>query len=355
MNIGIVGAGIMGRLLCWQLARAGHTTTLFEKDGFDTGSAAAHTAAGMLTPYAELESAEPEIFNLGMQSLSLWPTIMAELDLADAYFQQGSLVVAHGNDRADYQRFKNHVDSKLSTDVLAKTEINRDRLQQLEPELSDCFRQAMYFPEEAWLRTASVMNALHQQATALGSVWHPHTAVETVRANQIQTSAGEALFDIVIDCRGLGGKPDMPSLRGVRGELVWLQAPDVAIQRLVRLMHPRYGLYIVPQHQDDMYIVGATQIESDDSGPATVRSLLELLSAAYSIHPGFAEARVVDIKTNCRPALDDNLPRIEHEPGLFRINGLYRHGYLLAPALASHVLTQLNDIEQPVAPNAVPA
>jgi len=149
----------------------------------------------------------------------------------------------------------------------------------------------------------------------------------------------------VIDCRGLGAKQQWNELRGVRGELIWLQAPEVNIKRLVRLMHPRYRLYLVPKGYDDLYIVGATQIESNDAGAMTVRSSLELLSAVYSMHSGFAEARIVDMRTNCRPALNDNLPKIECSEGLIRVNGLFRHGYLLAPTLAqeiTHFLTTPN-------------
>ena len=103
-------------------------------------------------------------------------------------------------------------------------------------------------------------------------------------------------------------------------------------------MHPRYRLYLVPKGWDDLYVVGATQIESNDQGPITVRSSLELLSAAYSLHAGFAEARVVDSRTNCRPALNDNLPQIQQKGNTLRINGLFRHGFLLAPIVAEQAL-----------------
>jgi glycine oxidase len=42
--------------------------------------------------------------------------------------------------------------------------------------------------------------------------------------------------------------------------------------------------------------------------------------------------------TNCRPTLRDNLPKIEHTAKMTRINGLYRHGYLLAPAVVEEAL-----------------
>ena len=70
----------------------------------------------------------------------------------------------------------------------------------------------------------------------------------------------------------------------------------------------------------------------------SVRSSLELLSAVYSMHSGFAEARIVNMVTNCRPTLKDNLPAITQDKRLTRINGLYRHGYLLAPAVVEEAL-----------------
>jgi glycine oxidase len=49
----------------------------------------------------------------------------------------------------------------------------------------------------------------------------------------------------------------------------------------------------------------------------------------------------VHTETNLRPALPDNLPRIEREDGLTRINGLFRHGWLIAPALVQDALEAL--------------
>ncbi|HHH19725.1 MAG TPA: FAD-dependent oxidoreductase, partial [Campylobacterales bacterium] len=69
-------------------------------------------------------------------------------------------------------------------------------------------------------------------------------------------------------------------------------------------------------------------------------STLEMLSAVYSMHPAFAEARVFKTTTNCRPAFKDNLPRIEQRHRLTRINGLYRHGYLMAPAIVEKALNE---------------
>ena len=107
-------------------------------------------------------------------------------------------------------------------------------------------------------------------------------------------------------------------------------------------MHPRYQLYIAPK-QKGFYVVGATEIESDDDAPMTVRSAMELLSAAYSVHPGFAEANIRQHVSQCRPTFSDNQPKIIAQGQLIQVNGLFRHGFLIAPVVLKQVLTLVNN------------
>ena len=144
-------------------------------------------------------------------------------------------------------------------------------------------------------------------------------------------------FDLAIDVRGVGARPALP-VRGVRGETAWLRLPGHGLRRPVRLLHPRHRVYLVPRGPDRL-LVGASEIESEDRSAVSLKSAVELMSAAHSIMPALAEARIERLDANLRPALPDNDPRIEAgEPGLLRINGLFRHGWLLAPALVEDAL-----------------
>jgi glycine oxidase len=125
----------------------------------------------------------------------------------------------------------------------------------------------------------------------------------------------------------------LPDLRGVRGEMLRVRAREVSLTRAVRLLHPRYPLYVVPR-SDGEYMIGATMIESAERGPVTVRSALELLGAAYALHPAFGEAEILEMSADVRPAYVDNEPRIVEKDGRIFLNGFYRHGFLLAPAFA---------------------
>lgn len=388
MRIAIVGAGIMGRMMAWQLLQRQEaiSLTIFDKDPIESGSAAAYTAAGMLAPYSELESADLAVFHMGLASLTRWPDVIHTLNSRLAkpltLFDRGTLVVAHRQDKADFQQFSRQLIGKLPDFVRDRVFshmqfLTQPTLHQYAPQLANHFEGALYLPNEAWVDTAEVMAGLADCLQQSAVKWHANTHVLRVDNEQQSADAnsaavflpeGKHVFDYVIDCRGLGAKQDvsvvgqrgaklsyntvddktceqqMPKLRGVRGEVITLYAPEVELKHAVRLMHPRYKLYIAPRHNHH-FVIGASQIESEDTGPITVRSTLELLSAAYSIDAGFGEAKIVKTATNCRPAYPDNLPKVHFNQRVLRINGLFRHGYLLAPMLAEQACNRLFDID----------
>ena len=343
MNIGIAGAGLMGRLLAWQLLRRGHRVALFDRDRRDGDLSAARVAAAMLAPYSEAVTCEREIFEWGRAALALWPALLNELREdtgAEVFFQRrGSVVVAHPQDRSSLQHFNRQLQARVGADMAQVEFLDRDGLSALEPELT-AFGEATYLREEGTLDNRELLAQLAGAIRAFGASWHENTAVERVEAGAIHCGHETHRFDIAVDTRGFGAKTQLADLRGVRGEVLWVYAPEVALTRPVRLMHPRYQLYIAPK-RDSVYVIGATEIESESLAPITVRSSLELQSALYSVHTGFAEAQVLHAYANCRPAFLNNLPRIDTGDGLLRINGLYRHGYLLGPLVLQLALAAL--------------
>jgi glycine oxidase len=343
MHMGVVGAGIAGRLAAFALIQRGHQVSLFDEQPQTMQSNCSYTAAGMLSPTAEIECGDHSIYQLGQRSLDLWPTILASLPTAVSWQRQGSLLLSHNQDRNEQNHFYQQVQHKLGTDTGAR-QLNASELAQLEPELDASKFCGFFLPNEGCLASEQVMQGLQAWLIAHGVQWYAQHHVSSVAPFYLTSQAQTYHFDSVIDCRGLGARDHWPQLRAVRGELLWLHAPDVTLHRPLRLLHPRYRLYIVPR-QAQQYVIGASEIDSDDMSPLSVRSCLELLSAAYSLHRGFAEARILSTAVHCRPAMPDNLPIVETQAGLIRINGLYRHGFLLAPALIEQAMWQ---IDQPI-------
>ncbi len=338
MNIAIAGVGLVGRILALNLLKHGHKLTLFDEDEAYGDASAGFTAAGMLALFAELETAESSIFARGLRSIYLWPHLLEQVGISDAYQLKGSIITAHPQDLSELDHFIETLQSKVDEASTIVT-LNREEIIALEPDLEQ-HNKAFYIPHEGqvdaqWFMKATSDLLLHHPNVT----WHQETKVDEVSNGTLSYNERKEEYDWVFDARGLGAQEDFENLRGVRGEVFWLEAPEVKLTRPTRMLHPRYKIYIVPR-PNDMYIIGATEIESEDKSPMSVRSSLELLSAVYSMHSGFAEARIIKCATNCRPTLKDNLPKIINEDKLTRINGLYRHGYLLAPAIVEEALNQ---------------
>lgn len=328
MKIAVVGAGICGSVVAYECIKRNLNVTIFEQD--TNKQSCSYTAAGMLAPMAELESANANVYQLGLRSLVLWPVIvdeLAQLNHSVFYRDNGTLVLAHTQDAGSLAQFHSTLKRKLDNFDECVAPID-PRL--IEPELHR-FHNALHLKQEAQVDSHQVLTALHAVIRAQGAFNYSH--VHTIACHNVN---GEA-FDWVFDCRGLAAKEKM-NLYGVRGERILLHAPDVNFQHMIRVMHPKYKLYIVPR-ENHHFIIGATEIESADDSPMSVRSALELLSAAYSVHKGFAEARIISMNTGVRPTSLDHQPIVDVEDGLTRINGLYRHGYLLSPAVVEQALT----------------
>jgi len=341
MKIAIAGAGILGHVLAWQLYQQGHDLTLYEADTEGVNSGAAWTAAGMLTPNTELDAPD-DVLEMGLRSLARWPDLIDSLQGLATFNRGGCWVVAHREDQGSYQHFINHLEYNHVIDSNKIRHCDRADLMREQPALKERFTQALHLPDECWVDPVEVMSAIKTLLKKAGVTWYDGTPVQHCLPHKIITESSEEQFDWVIDTRGLGAREEWAEVRGIRGEVLVMHAPEVDITALVRLIHPRYTLYIVPR-PNHHYVLGATQIESDDNGPMSVRSALELLSAAYSIHSGFAEARITELRTNCRPTLPDHRPAvIVPEKGLIRANGLYRHGILLAPEVAYLVQNELS-------------
>ena len=345
-SVGIVGAGIIGRMIALELVDCGWEVTLFERDPIGHLSSCSMSAAGMLAATCELEQTEPVISRIGQKALQQWPAVLERLDDEVFFQQQGTLVVAHPEDQLDLIRFAEKILSK-SNNTAAAQKVGPKQIRELEPDLPDRIQQGYFFAQEGQVDNRALLKALEKTLSARGVRWKFGTEVRFINAGGLLSKQESYTFDRVVDCRGLGARDQVKGLRGVRGELIVLEAPEVHLGRPIRLLHPRYPLYVVPRPHH-RFLVGATAIESDDLKPLSVRSALELLSAAYSLHPGFAEGCIRELVTNCRPAFSNNLPRIMDDDGVVRVNGLYRHGFLLAPVLALWVRDYLDSGHVPM-------
>jgi len=348
-HIGIAGAGLAGRLLAWRLLRSGCRVSLFDARQRGDLATASQTAAAMLSPLAELAVSDDAVFALGQRTMQLWPQWLGELAAGSVsdpvYFRsEGTLVVAHPQDGASLEHFTRLLMHKLPEACRSQVhKLDAQALARCEPALAGRFGGGLYLQGEGQLANDQLMAALAQEIDQLGGHWHEGQTVDRLTDHEIVCGGISHAMDAAVDARGIGSKAEWPAgnpLRGVRGEVLRVACAGVTLLRPVRLMHPRYQLYVAPRPGNE-FVVGATELESEDTGPVTVRSVLELASALHSLHPAFGEARVLRMSAALRPALDDHRPVIALRDGVWHINGLYRHGYLCAPALVDDLVRQL--------------
>ncbi|AHD10322.1 FAD-dependent oxidoreductase [Phaeobacter gallaeciensis] len=306
--ITIAGAGLAGLACAYELAQRGAAVRVYERATKIGAGSVSRYAGGMLAPWCERESAEEEVITLGGRAIDWWAKITP-------VHRRGTLVVVPARDRAELTRFARRTSGYRLVDGA--------EIAALEPALKGRFAQGLFFEQEAHLDPRRAIRDLAAAAEGLGA----EICLGT-----------EARDRVTLDCTGMAAP--LPDLRPVRGEMAILHCPEVEISRTLRLLHPRLPLYLVPRG-DSLFMIGGTMIESTSARAITLRSLSELLNAAFTLHPAFAEASVVETGAGLRPAFPDNLPRLHQDGGALFLNGLYRHGFLLAPAMAQQVANRL--------------
>ena len=310
-RIGVLGAGIAGLTAAHAFAVAGYPVTLHERAPA-AGRGCSFYAGGMIAPWCEAESSEPELIDLGLFSLDYWQRTVPVART------NGSLLVAPARDLPELARFARATQEHET--------LGAEGIAALEPDLAGRFSRALFFPREAHVDPRIATAELARRLAAMPQV-------ETCHGIEVEPEG----CDWIVDCRGHAARDRLPDLRGVKGEMLVLFTRDIAFSRPVQLLHPRNPVYIVPRG-DGRFMVGATTLECEERGRVRARALLDLIGAAFTIHPAFGEAEVVEMGCDLRPAFPDNMPDVRRDGRRLFINGFYRHGFLVAPALAARAL-----------------
>lgn len=315
-KVRVLGAGVAGLCAAMELSRAGADVEVFERGAAAGVQGAGWFAGGMLSPQCERVFAEPCVAEWGMQALDWWSAHCPSVS------RSGTLVVAAPRDQAELAPYRQRSEGHAVLDAAG--------IAALEPDLAGRFQQGLFYAEEGHLDPRRALASLSAALLKRGvAIHYGHDADDAPNGSAT-----------VLDCRGYGARAALPQLRGVRGEMLLLHCQDITLSRTVRLLHARGMAYLVPRGEG-LYMLGGSAIESDDTGPISARAVMELLNAAYALHPAFAEARLVEVGTGIRPALPDNLPQVFWQDGRWHLNGLFRHGFLLAPALAQQAAARV--------------
>ncbi|MDE0316340.1 MAG: glycine oxidase ThiO [Candidatus Poribacteria bacterium] len=351
-NVIIIGGGVIGLGIGWQLAKAGASVTIYERDR--AGRAASWAAAGMLAPLAEAHTEEPELLTLGSKSLALYPQWVEELEaeaqMSIGYRVEGTLIVGLDADDSDQLRHLFAAQQELGLDV---NWLSGREAREIEPALSPRVTAAIHCATDYQVDNRLMVEALQHAYKASGGVLHENSAIEKIVVENgivtgVQTQDTFHEVDVIVLAAGcwsaqIDGLPDAirPPVRPVKGQMLALQMEEgIDIKTVIRTVRARYptSVYLVPR-SDGKLIVGATSEEMGFDVRLTVGGMFELLRGAWEVVPGVYELPILETWTGLRPGSRDNAPILGKTPieNLIYATGHYRSGILLAPITAYEI------------------
>jgi glycine oxidase len=339
----IIGGGVIGLSVGWQLVKRGVDVEVLEKA--QAGKSAGWVSAGMLAPQAELGFEELELFNLCRSSKQLFPAFTEELKrdsgIEIKLDECGTLMV--GFDRDDNERLKRLYDFRMQVNAPAKW-LTGGEARELEPLLSPKCTAAIWVEEDGQVDNRELLNALKKAFISCGGKLYEDHEVESIliKDNQLKGIRVHDLnieFDYVIVCAGswsktIAGIPGclLPPVHPVKGQIMSLRMDNTfKITRAIR----NDNVYLVPK-TDGRLVVGATVEDMGFDTNPTAGAVMDMLRDAWEAVPAVYYLNIESIDVGLRPGSKDNLPIVSDcsVQGLYFATGHYRSGVLLAPVTA---------------------
>jgi len=337
VNVIIVGAGIAGSAIAYEMARRGARVRLI--DARAPGRGATFASAGILSP--AIEGHDPELLRLTSCSLGLYDEFIRRVQIDSSreidYARSGTLQVAFTPEQAEVLADNAR---RLESAGVDNTVLGAGDARALEPALSASITAALRLPTQGYVSAeqliAGLVAAIEKRgATNVTSrVDHVEDSSSVAR---VITASGTFEADAVVMATGSWAVPPMDVVRPapvkpIRGQLLHLRVDERVASQV--LWGPE--CYIVPW-RDMSVLVGATVEDVGFEESATVEGVRTLLTAAAQMVPAIDRARFQEVRVGLRPKTSDELPAIGRSstmPHVFHATGLYRNGVLLAPLAA---------------------
>lgn len=343
-DIVVVGAGIIGCMGAWRLARQGWSVALI--DAGEPGGQASNAAAGILSPSAEVQAPGP-FWDLAQASLHRYPAMVAELE-ADSgmtvdFQQSGVLAVAdaeHASALVARERWQSAAGADLQW-------LDANSLTQVEPALSGTgFAAVLYAPHEAQVNAPKMVQAAVRAGQFRGVTFIGGNPVERLNRGPNGRVVGACLADRVVEAErgvilaagawtGLLARTlglELP-VEPIRGQVLGLNA-DHRILRHVVFMGTQYAC----PKPDGRVIVGATEDRAGYDRRPTARGLAVLSGILERLHLAELPFLFDRAWAGLRPKTPDTLPILGSWPGIEGLavaSGHYRNGVLLSVITAS--------------------
>ncbi|WP_149361807.1 glycine oxidase ThiO [Lolliginicoccus suaedae] len=337
-SVAVIGGGVIGSTVAWQLAENGYRVTLFSEPAVEHSTT--WVAGGMIAPWSEAWPGEGALLDLSLASMRAWPRFAARLEENghEVITARGSLAIAADDgDVADLHRVMAWLEQRGEP----VAPLSRREARALEPGLAPSMRPVFQVNDEIAVDNRATLLALRDRAAAAGAILVERRIndLASLPQDQIVVAAGPWTSELLPELR----------VRPVKGEIMRLARrsfsappPRSIVRGWVRGRH----VYLVPR--PDGMVVGATQHEAGFDTTVTAGGIRDLLADAEAVFPGIADYAITDMSAGLRPVTPDNIPLIGRvDDRTLVAAGHGRNGMLLAPLTGSAILAELDG--QPLA------
>ena len=343
-EIVIVGAGVIGLAVAFELRRHGRSVLVLERE--HVGAGATWASAGMLAPVSEAKAEDPPMVELALESHRRYPEFVQAVEAASGlpcgFRREGTLVVALGRDEEEELQ---HLREAQQSRGLRSIPLTADEVFRRESHLSGWVTGGLLAAEDYQVDPRLLVTALSAGVRKQCGVVVEGASVEALEAEggrlrRVSGRCGERAFSVECDAAiiaaGAWSSTDIDSpvsglgVRPVKGQIARIQGPGL-IRHVIRSPE----VYLVGRGGGEI-VVGATTEEMGFDRTPTAGALMDLLRRAWHILPGLYDCAFSEFSVGLRPAARDNMPLIgaTDVDGVFVATGHYRHGILLTPATA---------------------
>ncbi|AYA03942.1 glycine oxidase ThiO [Acinetobacter sp. WCHAc010034] len=353
MKVAIIGAGISGLLSALELIEQGCSVTIFDQQ--QAGKAASWAGGGILSPMYpwRYPQAVNELAQHGKALYQAWNEKLRPVSGIDFEIHESGMLIF---DEDDFETGLNYA-SRHQEPMQQCEYLQREQLEQVNPQIAAQFRHAIYFPQIANVRNPRLLQSLTaylKQHPLVQFIEHCPVAqlqIQHRRIQSIQTADGaQHSADQYVLATGAWSahwaaqlQLDIP-VQPIQGQMVLFKAPA----HWLPTMCMNKVMYLIPR-EDGHIVCGSSTLQAGFNTAPDAAVQRSILQACFEMVPELEQFPIVQQWAGLRPGSPAGVPYIGKMPDLENLwanFGHYRNGLCMGPASAQ-LLRQLM-LQQPL-------